>query len=124
MSRGKKYECDGVDFDSKLEREHYKLLRDSDKINILEIHKKFILLNGFDWVSFPDMKKRKYRPMVYTPDFIVEIKGCDKPVAIESKGYPRKDYNIRKKLFIKELGTEYYFWEIGSVKELKEWLSE
>ena len=120
--RGVKYEHDGHTFDSKLEINHYNVLKENeDIIKIVDMQKKFLLLPfEFKYTDFPTKKTRKYRDMIYTPDFILEVKGYDKLVAMESKGYPRKDYNIRKKLFIKEHGHEYYHYECRSVKQLKE----
>ena len=85
------------------------------------MQKKFVLLEFPDhYLDFPKRKKRKLRDMVYTNDFILEVKGYDKLIAMESKGFPRKDYNIRKKLFINKYSNEYYFYECRSVKQLEE----
>ena len=85
------------------------------------MQKKFVLLEFPDhYLDFPKRKKRKLRDMVYTPDFIIEVKGYEKLIAMESKGFPRKDYNIRKKLFIKQHGDAYYHYECRSVKQLEE----
>lgn len=120
--RGIKYEYDNQLFDSKLEINHYKLIKENnDIIELVDMQQKFTLLNfDFKYIDFPKLKERKYRDMIYTPDFILKIKGYDKLVAMESKGYPRKDYNIRKKLFIKYHGDFYYHYECRSVKQLKE----
>lgn len=119
---GRKFEYEGILFDSKLEINHYKaLLLNDDIIEVVDMQKKFLLLEfDFNYIDFPNKKKRKYRNMVYTPDFILKIKGYDKLIAMESKGYPRKDYNIRKKLFIKRYKDEYYHYECRSVKQLLE----
>ena len=117
-----KYEHDGHVFDSKLEINHYDTLRKhNDIIEIIEMQKTFLLLEfPIHYEDFPNKKKRKLRNMVYTPDFIIKVKGYDKTIAMESKGFPRKDYNIRKKLFIREHGDEYYHYECRSVKQLEE----
>jgi len=119
---GVKYDYEGLQFDSKLEINHYKALKENDDIiEIVDMQKRFLLLEfDFNYIDFPQKKKRKYRDMVYTPDFILKIKGYDKPIAMESKGFPRKDYNIRKKLFIRRHGDEYYHYECRSVKQLLE----
>lgn len=119
---GVKYEHDGMTFDSKLEINHYKLLKEyEDIVTITDMQRKFTLLEfNFKYTDFPTKKERKYRDMVYTPDFMLEVKGYDKPIAMESKGYPRKDYNIRKKLFIREHGEDFYHYECQSVKQLRE----
>lgn len=120
--RGVKYNHDGYVFDSKLEINHYETLKKhSDIIEILDMQKTFLLLEfPTYYYDFPQKKKRKLRNMVYTPDFIIKVKGYDRIIAMESKGFPRKDYNIRKKLFIREHGDEYYHYECRSVKQLEE----
>ena len=120
--RGVKYNHDGYVFDSKLEINHYEVLKkNSDIIEILEMQRTFLLLEfPSSYYDFPKRKKRKLRDMVYTPDFCLKVKGYDKLVAMESKGFPRKDYNIRKKLFIKQHGENYYHYECRSVKQLEE----
>lgn len=119
---GKKFEYEGILFDSKLEINHYKILKENDDIiEIIDMQKRFLLLEfDFTYTDFPNKKTRKYRDMVYTPDFMIKVKGYDKPIAMESKGYPRKDYNIRKKLFIRRYGDEYYHYECRSAKQLNE----
>lgn len=120
--RGVKYEHDGHVFDSKLEVNHYDVLKKhNDIIEIIEMQRTFLLLDfPANYQDFPNRKNRKLRNMVYTPDFCLKVKGYDKLVAMESKGFPRKDYNIRKKLFIREHGDEYYHYECRSVKQLEE----
>ncbi len=88
-------------------------------VELVERQREFNLLDSFEWVSFPNLKKRKMRGMVYTPDFILKVDGFDKLLALESKGYARKDYAIRKKLFIKNYNDEYYFLESNSEKHLR-----
>jgi hypothetical protein len=120
--RGVKYNHDGYVFDSKLEINHYETLKKhSDIIEIIDMQKTFLLLEfPTYYYDFPQKKKRKLRNMIYTPDFIIRVNGYEKLVAMESKGFPRKDYNIRKKLFIREHGDEYYHYECRSVKQLEE----
>ena len=52
------------------------------------------------------------------PDFIITLKGIKKPIAIEIKGLPRKDYMLRKKLFISMYKHVYLFLEIKAQKKL------
>jgi hypothetical protein len=120
--RGVKYNHDGYIFDSKLEINHYETLKKhNDIIEIIDMQKTFLLLEfPTYYYDFPQKKKRKLRNMVYTPDFIIKVKEYDKLIAMESKGFPRKDYNIRKKLFIRKHGDEYYHYECRSVKQLEE----
>jgi len=120
--RGVKYNHDGYIFDSKLEINHYETLKKhNDIIEIIDMQKTFLLLEfPTYYYDFPQKKKRKLRNMVYTPDFIIKVREYDKLIAMESKGFPRKDYNIRKKLFIRKHGDEYYHYECRSVKQLEE----
>ncbi len=104
--------------------EHYKIIQSYNEVTLISMQKSFELIPSFEWVSFPKMKKRLYRHMIYTPDFIISINGIDKPIAVESKGFARKDYNIRKKIFIKEYGNEYYFYESNSIKDLINMIEE
>ena len=113
-----KHEYDGYIFDSKLELNHYQILKEAPDIEILAVHKTYLILPKRRFVKFPSMKSSLQREIKYTPDFVVKIANIDKPVVFESKGYPRKDYMIRKKLFIDQYDHQYYFYECGSVKQL------
>lgn len=112
----------GQHWDSKLELNHYEILLAHPLVTIVELQKEFSLMDGFDYIDFPSKRKRKFARMRYTCDFMIEIVGYDKPVVFESKGYPRKDYAIRKKIFINKYGSDYYFYECRSVKQLNEML--
>jgi len=109
---------DGITFDSKLEIKHYKLFNSDPDITIVELQKEFELFPPFEYIGLPLFNKRKYRKMVYTPDFIIKFKNLNKPIAVESKGYPRKDYFIRKKLFMMKYSDDYYFLESNSEKDM------
>ena len=122
-TRVKKITIDGITFDSELESRHYTILRDDKDVELLERQKTFMLFERSPYIRLPSMKKGYLRKMIYTPDFIIKIRGLDKPIAVESKGFARKDYNMRKKLFIKLFGDEYYFLESGK-DELREQLEE
>ena len=115
-SRGIKHPYNGIDFDSKNELNHYKFLEKLEWVDKLDTHKTFHLLDGFNYFCLDKMKVRKTRHMIYTPDFILEV-GLDKPIAFEVKGYARKDYMIRKKLFLSSYRDDYYFIESQSVKQ-------
>ena len=121
-TRVKKTTIDGYEFDSELEANHYKIIRDDKDVELLERQKTFTLFERSPYTRVPSMKKGWLRKMIYTPDFIVRIEGVDKPIAVESKGFARKDYNMRKKLFIKFFGDDYYFLESG--KNDLEWQLE
>lgn len=116
----KKTVIDGIEFDSKLEANHYELMKADKDIEILDVHKTFKLMPKFQYIGFPKFNKRTHRHMIYTPDFVIKFKGVDKPIAVESKGHPRKDYMIRKKLFTLYYSDDYYFYECRSVKQMEE----
>lgn len=123
MGRVKKVEFDGLIFDSKLEANHYFYFTQHPKIEVVERQKKFLLLDGFKWFDIEKNKWRTARPMVYTTDFILKHEDYDKLIAFESKGFARKDYRIRAKLF-KLKYPEYYFVEVHSMKQVKEMWGE
>jgi len=115
-----KHDYDGYIFDSKLEMLHYQILKDAPDIEIIGIHETVLILPKRRYIKFPNMKQGLQREIKYTPDFIVKIANIDKPIVFETKGYPRKDYMIRKKLFIDKYDDQYYFYECGSVKQLRQ----
>ncbi len=116
---------EGVKWDSKLELNHYKELKEhEDIIEVVDRQKQFIMYNPFKYTDFPLGKERSFGKISYKPDFILKVKGYDKLIAMESKGYPRPVYQLRKKLFIKEFKDEYYFYECGSLKQLKSDIEE
>jgi len=109
-----------------LEMEHYKILKEHPDVEIVALQKTFVLFPSFEVQRFPGLKTRKVREMSYTPDFIIRVKGVDKPIAMESKGYARKDYMMRKKLFMREWASlrkranRYIFYECKSKQQLKD----
>jgi len=111
MRSKKKYIVDGIKFDSKTEGVHYQILRDHKDIKIIDRQKMFLLIDRFVFKSLPTYRLGIIRKMVYTPDFIISVKGRDKLIAMETKGHARKDYMMRKKLFIHFHGDEYDFYE-------------
>lgn len=117
----KKTTVDGIIFDSPLEAAHYKYLKKHPKIKIIDRQVEFSLNDKFTWLDIKPTKitKKTARKMVYTPDFLIEVEGLDKLVIIETKGHARKDYMMRKKLFLMKY-PEYYFVEIGARKRKKD----
>lgn len=116
---------EGIKWDSKLELNHYKVLKEnSDIIEIVDRQKQFIIDTPFKYIDFPLKKQRSFGKISYKPDFILKVKGYDKLVAMESKGYPRPVYQLRKKLFINKFKDEYYFYECGSIRQLKSDIEE
>jgi hypothetical protein len=117
---GVKVVLDGYTFDSKLEAEIYALLKAHTKIKIVAVHQTFDLFEPFDWFDFKRQKKGKIRDISYTPDFIVELEGNPKRLAVEVKGFQRSDYMLRKKLFIYKYKEEYDFVQINDASEARE----
>jgi len=115
-----KYRFDDITFDSKLEADHYKILKAHPHIKVLNDHQTFELYPKHSFKHFPRLKTTHQQPIRYTPDFILQVDGLDKPVAMESKGYARKEYMLRKKLFMLKYSREYYFYQCKSVKQLKD----
>lgn len=111
---------DDIWFDSPQELNDYFYIKQHEKLKLIERQKKFHLLDGFKWFDIEKGKYRKTRDMVYTTDFIVTHEDYDKPIAWERKGYARKDYMQRKKLFLNKFKDEYYFLEIRSNRQRDE----
>lgn len=115
-----KYEKDGIKFDSGLELKHYEYLKSQPDIEIVDVHKTFLIHDKHTFKHFPRLKTTHQHPIRYTPDFILHMDGVDKPIAMESKGYARKEYMLRKKLFMIKYSREYYFYQCKSLPQLKE----
>jgi predicted nuclease of restriction endonuclease-like RecB superfamily len=62
------------------------------------------------------------RAVKYTPDFLVRY--GKETIVLEVKGYPSKDYPLRKKMFLQKYGNDYMFIEIHSQKECLQVLAE
>lgn len=119
-----KHKYKGITFDSKNEMKAYKELEKCDVFDIIDHHKEFLMYDNFSYYCPKKMKQRKLRKMRYTPDFIITTPLLDKPIAVEYKGYGRNDYKMRKKLFIINFSDKYYFVELGSLKETKEFIKQ
>lgn len=87
------------------------MLKEHPKVKIKELQKTFMLMEAMPYTRLPEYVQGTQRKMVYTPDFIIEVEGRDKPIAMETKGHARGEYKMRKKLFIKRYGDEYDFYE-------------
>ena len=106
---------DNIEFASETEAIYYKLFKKMKGVKILDIQKTFVLAPPFKYYGFNkkyEITKKSFPNMEYTPDFIIEIKGIDKPIAVEIKGHARPIYKMRKKIFIREYSDEYYFIEL------------
>jgi hypothetical protein len=108
-----------IKFDSKLELNIYKYLDESDDITILDVQPFFLLEEPFEYFCLEKGKKRKYGKMSYKSDIKIQMKNIDKDIIVEVKGLPTPSYMMRKKLWYRTFGEEYYFLEIRSLKKGK-----
>ena len=111
---------DGIQFDSKAEVRDYKYIMEHPNIEIIEFEPFFLLEEPFTYFCLEKGKERKYGKFSYKADFLLKVEGLDKLVVWETKGRPKPDYMIRKKLWYKKYGDEYYFVQIHSSKQSKE----
>jgi hypothetical protein len=116
---GKKTKINGIMFDSKLEAEHYTYLLTIPNIKIKRLQPQFLLFDSFEYFNIETNKKAKFSKMIYTADFELEVPGLDKPLILESKGFQRSDYMLRKKLFIMLYNKDYHFLQTNNMKECK-----
>lgn len=125
---GKKTKVNGITFDSQLEASHYIYFLNHPKIKILKLQPSYDLQEAFiyDDPLTLDNKSgnttRSMSKMIYTADFLLEIEGLDFPVVIETKGFKRSDYMIRRKLFLyKYVKDKPLYWiELKTLKDAKE----
>ncbi|NFT91684.1 DUF1064 domain-containing protein [Clostridium botulinum] len=93
--RGKKCTYNGIDFDSTPERDYYIKLLEDKGVSNLQVHPKFILLEGFR-----NNEGKAIRSITFKPDFMFNI-GKDRYV-IDVKPNNKKlidsDFTIRWKL--------------------------
>jgi hypothetical protein len=93
----KRVEMDGYVFDSVAERNHYislKLLAHAGEICQLQVHPKYILLEGFKHAA----TGKRVRAITYLADFAYVENG--QPVTIDVKGARTEAYRIKSKLFM------------------------
>lgn len=94
----RKIKFDGIIFDSKAEFEVYREYNFDPDIEILEIHPKFILQEGFK------RNGKNHRAIEYTADFLIKEGGQKIVVEIKSLGTLKanaKSYPMRRKMFLK-----------------------
>lgn len=115
---GKKTRVGKYVFDSQLEAEHYQYLKEREDVKIIELQPEFELFPRFKYFNVETGKEQVYSRMVYTPDFLIELKGHPKRIAIEVKGFRRADYMMRRKLFIMNYNSEIDFIETDKVGKL------
>lgn len=89
---------------------------------------KFTLLDGFRYYDIEwyleKGNDRKYKGIIYTPDFKISIKGLDKDIIWETKGRPTEAYNMRKKMWYNLYGKEYYFIQSSTMKHQRKVLDD
>jgi hypothetical protein len=118
--RRKKEIYDGIKWDSKLELNHYKLFKELDYVEVIEFQPYFLLLEPFTYYDLETNKIRKYGKFSYKADFKLKIEGVDKEVIWESKGMVKPDFQIRRKMWYKLYGEDYYYITSKSLKHAKE----
>ncbi len=90
---------DGITFDSKKEANYYcklKLLVAGKVVKDFERQVEFVLQEKFTH------NKKVYRPIKYLADFVVNYVDGHKEI-VDVKGFRTKDYNIKKKMLLKQL---------------------
>lgn len=68
--RGTKCSYDGIDFDSIPEKEYYIKLVNDDRVEDLQVHPKFIVLEGFR-----DYSNKKIQSITFKPDYMYIKEG-------------------------------------------------
>ena len=119
-----KLEHNGVKFRSKLEVNHYKLFLENHKIKVIEFEPYFLLLEPFEYYCLEKGKVRKYGKWSYKADFLLEIDGLDKQVVWESKGMIKPEFALRRKMWYKLYGEDYYYITSKSLKHAKQLIQE
>lgn len=98
--KNKKYEIDGITFDSKKEARRYaelNLLEASGSIKDLQLQKEFTLIPAqYD----PITKKCLERACKYKADFYYYDNLQNKWIVEDTKGFKTKDYIIKRKLML------------------------
>lgn len=133
---------DGIEFDSALEVNCYKLLKEANikfeyGTKTYELMPKF-RLNNVSSYDFSKAKgygqtltkaglKRMYSNMTLTPDFIIDSGGRDISIIIETKGFANDVYPYKKKmLFLKheEQEKKLYYFEPRNIAQIKTSINE
>lgn len=98
--RNKKFEFDGISFDSKREAKRYQelsFLERSGEIRNLQMQVKYILIPA-QYAEVNGKRKCIERECAYIADFVYEEAG--KTVVEDTKGFRTKDYIIKRKLML------------------------
>ncbi len=94
--KNKKTTCDGIEFDSKKERNHYlklKAMKEVGLIKNLELQKEYILQEKFV------LNGKTRRKITYKADFSYITTEDDKLHVVDVKGFKTEVYKLKKKLF-------------------------
>ncbi len=94
--KNKKTTCDGIEFDSKKERNYYlkfKAMQDLGIIRDLELQKEYILQDKFV------LNGKTRRKITYKADFSYITTEDDKLHVVDVKGFKTEVYKLKKKLF-------------------------
>lgn len=99
----------GIIFDSSREMRHFQMLETLQRggaISDLKRQVKFILSSGFSHHQYG-----KVRPISYYADFVYYDLKKKRKVVEDAKGIKTKEYEIKRKLFLK-IYNEYLFFEV------------
>lgn len=134
----KKISYDGIEFDSVLEKNLYKYLKE-EGFNPEVKPEKSVLMEGFFSKKIQyyckykkrgqtketfQLDDRKILSITYTYDIKVTHKGYT--ILFDAKGYSNDRYPLKKKLFFNKLegsggdDVKYIFFEPGSIREIKQ----
>lgn len=106
--RNRKVFSDGLLFDSQAEYYRYRelqLLYSAGELDRLEIHPRYLLLDGFRYDG------KKERPIYYEADF--SYRDAEGNQVVEDvKGTRTEVYKLKRKLFLARYGKELRFVEI------------
>ena len=108
---------EGIEFDSKLEVNHYKYFLSNPNIEVVSFEPYFLLLEPFGYYCLEKNKERKYGKFSYKADFKLKVKGLDRDIIWESKGMVKPEFAIRKKVWYSQYGDEYYYVMSKSLKQ-------
>lgn len=93
----KKVSVGNIVFDSQMEADYYLLLLEEERkgeISGLEIHKSFLLQEGFIGEN-----GKKEKPITYEADFVYLKKGERRKVVVDVKGFITEDFALKRKMF-------------------------
>lgn len=93
--------------------EHLLELLKSGEIIKIDLQPHMELIPAFE------RRGKKYRKMIYTPDFLV-VRSDGSKVYIEIKGFAKTDALMRRKLFLYKYDEE-LIWITGTHKVNKKW---